>query len=102
MAGVIPGRAWKTDRLGRFGYITLSAKTDGGLLQPGEYIRGHEFHYYESSCCGADLHAEKPSGTRSWECGHLKESLAAGFPHLFYESNPAFIERFLNRCRGKG
>ena len=101
MAGVIDARAWRTNRLGRFGYITLTANGENGLLPPGEQIRAHEFHYYESGDCGSDLHAKKPTGSRSWDCVHLRGNLAAGFPHLFYESDPQFIERFLRRCAGK-
>ena len=101
MAGVIDARAWKTDRLGRFGYVTLTAKTDGGIFRAGEQIRAHEFHYYESESCGEDLRAQKPTGTRGWDCVHLRGDLTAGFPHLFYESNPELIRRFLLRCAKK-
>ena len=102
MAGVINAKAWKTNRLGRFGYVTLSGKSDGGLLQRGEQIRAHEFHYYESGDCGTDFHAKKPTGTRSWDCIHANGNLLAGFPHLYYESNPQFIARFLRRCAEYG
>ena len=101
MAGVIDAGAWRTDRLGRFGYITLTARRAGGLLRPGEEIRGHEFHYYESGSCGSGLRAEKPLGGRSWDCAHVGRGLLAGFPHLFYPSNPRFAERFLRRCAGE-
>ena len=98
MCGLIDAKAWKTERLGRFGYITLRTEWDRGLLLPGETIRAHEFHYYESSDPGTDVRAEKPTGKRSWECIHDRGNLFAGFPHLFYESNPQFIMRFLERC----
>ena len=101
MCGVIDAKAWKTSRLGRFGYITLTSNTDNELLPRGEEIRAHEFHYFESGDCGSDLHAEKPSGGRSWDCTHIQGNLVAGFPHLFYESNPQFIARFLRRCAGE-
>ena len=124
LCGVIDAKAWKTNRLGRFGYITLSPKAEGnsepqagtasepqadgkpeahaeGFLLPGETIRAHEFHYYESGDCGCDLTAKKPVGTRSWECIHAGGSLFAGFPHLFYESNPQFVMRFLRRAAGE-
>ena len=101
MVDIIPAKAWRTERLGRFGYVTLSAKRDGGLLRPGETVRGHEFHYWESGDCGRDLLAEKPAGGRRWDCAHVSETLYAGFPHLFYESNPKLIERFLRRCAGE-
>ena len=98
MAGVIDAKAFRTDRLGRFGYITLKASRDSAYCKAGEEIRAHEFHYYESEDCGSDLRAEKPFGSRSWDCIHAEGSLFAGFPHLFYESNPGFVLRFLRRC----
>ena len=98
MAGVIDAKAFRTDRLGRFGYITLKASKDSAYCKAGEEIRAHEFHYYESEDCGGDLRAEKPFGSRSWDCIHAEGSLFAGFPHLFYESNPGFVLRFLRRC----
>ena len=98
MCGVIDSKAWRTNKLGRFGYVELTALTAGGLFEKGEKIRAHEFHYFESGDCGEDLLAVKPSGTRSWKCAHVEGNLIAGFPHLFYESDPALIERFLRRC----
>lgn len=99
MAGVIPGEASATDRLVRFGYVELEAKRDGAYLKKGERIRGHEFHYWDSSCNGADVLAVKPDGKRFWECIHMHENLFAGFPHLSYESNPEFARRFVDAAR---
>ena len=101
MCGVIPAKAWKTDRLGRFGYITLTGRVENDFLPPGEQIRAHEFHYYESGDAGSALSAEKPNGGRRWDCTHIQGNLMAGFPHLFYESDPQFIVRFLRRCAGE-
>ena len=97
MTGVIDARAWKTNRLGRFGYITLTAKTDGGLFRTGEQIRAHEFHYYDSSDNGDGFTAAKPSG-RKWRCVHASSTLYAGFPHLYFPANPAFAERFVRKA----
>lgn len=102
MAGVIPGKVRRTKKLGRFGYITLSANADTAFLPVGETVRAHEFHYYESDSCGAALTAVKPDGVRSWTCEHAEGALLAGFPHLFYESDPKLIVRFLEKCAGKG
>ena len=101
MCGVIDAKAWKTDRLGRFGYVTLTANGENGWLPEGEEIRAHEFHYFESGDCGSAMHAEKPAGSRSWDCIHAEGNLFAGFPHLYYESDPQFIARFLRRCAGE-
>ncbi len=98
MAGVLNAKAYRTNKLGRFGYITLSAKGDTAFLPAGETVRGHEFHYYESESCGDALHARKPTGSRGWDCGHSRGDLLMGFPHLYYPSNPRLIERFLRSC----
>lgn len=98
MAGVLNARAYRTPRLGRFGYITLTAKADTAFLPAGESVRGHEFHYFESESCGDILHAQKPTGSRGWDCGHSRGNLLMGFPHLYYPSDPQLIERFLRAC----
>jgi cobyrinic acid a,c-diamide synthase len=61
MAGVIPAEAYRTEKLVRFGYITLRAEQDNLLCAAGESIRSHEFHYYESAEPGGCFTAEKPS-----------------------------------------
>ena len=101
MAGVLDAGAYRTKKLGRFGYITLTANADTAFLPAGESIRGHEFHYYESEACGCALHAQKPAGSRGWDCGHARGDLLMGFPHLYYPSDPQPIERFLRRCAEK-
>ncbi len=101
MTGVLDARAWRTSKLGRFGYITLSSDRDDGLLRANEPIRAHEFHYYESEACGEAMRAVKPVTGRSWRCMHASGTLLAGFPHLFYESDPLLPLRFLQRCAGK-
>ena len=101
MVGVLDARAYRTQKLGRFGYITLNAKEGTAFLPAGETVRGHEFHYFESESCGDALHAQKPTGSRGWDCGHAEGPLLMGFPHLYYPSNPLFIERFLRRCAEK-
>lgn len=40
MAGVLDAKAYRTDRLGRFGYITLTAEEDQLLGKAGMEIRG--------------------------------------------------------------
>ena len=98
MTGVFKGQAFKTQTLGRFGYITLFAAKEGKLLKKGETIKAHEFHYFDTSQNGTDYHAKKPSGNKEWECIHSGNNYAAGFPHLYYYSNPKFAFRFLKNC----
>ena len=97
MCGVIRADAFRTGKLSRFGYVTLSANADSAFFRAGESIRAHEFHYFESTDPGASFTAAKPNG-REWPCMHAAGNLLAGFAHLFYESNPKPIERFLRAC----
>lgn len=94
VCGVIPGRAYRTPKLNRFGYITLTEKQDTGL---GE-IPAHEFHYFDSTDCGTDFHASKPASTRGWDCMHYEGRLMAGFPHLYYYGNPKVPVHFLKNA----
>lgn len=105
MTGNIKGRTWPVGRLVRFGYVKImpeEARTEAGYLFPGEEIRGHEFHYWDSMDSGSDCLAVKPDGRRSWQCIHMDGNLFAGYPHLYLPSLPAFAERFVRRCREWG
>lgn len=97
LAGVIPDKAWKTNRLGRFGYITLTPDhPDTCLIRK---IKGHEFHYWESGDSGTCWRAKKPLSDRSWSCIHSEQGQIAGFPHLYYPSAPEFAEQWLGMCK---
>ena len=61
-------------------------------------IRGHEFHYYDTTDNGSACTASRKWKNRSWACMQLKDNLFAGFPHLYYYSNPKLPERFLRAC----
>ena len=98
MAGVIPGRAYRTPHLNRFGYVTLTQNQSVlGQDELGK-IPAHEFHYFDSENCGEAFHAQKPESTRGWECIHGTETMLAGFPHLYYYGNPKVAEAFLKEC----
>ncbi len=98
MAGVIKNRVFRTPRLSRFGYVTLSQKKSVfGQEDLGE-IPAHEFHYFDSENCGEDFYAIKPQSKRGWDCIHGTDNLLAGFPHLYYFGNPKIPEAFLKKC----
>jgi cobyrinic acid a,c-diamide synthase len=99
MAGIIHGKAFWAERLLRFGYIEAFPKADIPFLKKGESIRGHEFHYWDSTNNGACMEAKKPGGRKSWDCVHGKGNLLAGFSHFYYPSNPALPKRFVEACR---
>lgn len=102
MAGVIDGKAFKTDRLNRFGYIELTAQKDQLIAKEGTKVKGHEFHYFDSTACGDGFKAQKPLRKANWECINGNDTLAAGFPHLYYYSNIEIAVEFLQAaCKYK-
>ena len=98
MAGAFSGTAQNTGKLGRFGYITMTACTDGLLCRAGEQLPAHEFHYWDSTTPGADFRAQKPLSDRGWDCGWHTSTLYAGFPHLHFGGCPAAAARFVEAC----
>ncbi|MDD6207097.1 MAG: cobyrinate a,c-diamide synthase [Clostridiales bacterium] len=106
MAGIVPGKAVMKKRLQRFGYVSLTLKKPGIFGEEGQKIRGHEFHYYDSTRNGDFFLAKKPGRGEDdtgksrvcYECGYGTGTLMAGFPHLYYYSNPSMIYEFLRQC----
>ncbi|MCI6783054.1 MAG: cobyrinate a,c-diamide synthase [Lachnospiraceae bacterium] len=97
MAGIIDADADYRGKLVRFGYVELTEK-ESHFLPEKEGIRGHEFHYFDSTENGTDCVAKKPTGNRSWECVWEGENHWWGFPHLYYPSNPSFVEHFYRQA----
>ena len=93
MVNTISGSAFPTERLQRFGYITMTAKNDSMICNAGQKIRAHEFHYWDSTVCGNSFQAEKTDG-RIWNCCHTSASLYAGFPHLYFYQDTSMAVRF--------
>ena len=80
------GRTYPAGKLVRFGYVELShekEQKESCYLKQGEVIKGHEFHYWDSSDNGEGLTAAKPDRRTSWKCVHTEGSLFAGYPHLY-------------------
>lgn len=102
MAGALNGRTYPVGKLVRFGYVELSpvqGQKENLYLKQGEVIKGHEFHYWDSSDNGEDLTAVKPDRRKSWKCVRIEGNVFAGYPHLYMPSCPQFAKRFVNQCR---
>lgn len=99
MAGVVPAVCSCQGKLVRFGYIEIKEK-ESFFLPEGERIRGHEFHYFDSTDNGSDCIAVKPAAGREYACVAEGEHYWFGFPHLYYPSNPAFAKSFVDKAEG--
>lgn len=94
MLGVLPGEGFCTDKLTRFGYVSLQADESSMLFQAGDSVPTHEFHYYDCTENGTALLAQKRNGT-SWRCGFTSNTLYAAFPHLHFGGEFPLAERFV-------
>jgi len=97
MAGVIHTDCGDMKKLVRFGYAEFSSDEENLLFEKGGSVRGHEFHHWDAALPGEALTAKKPSG-RGWKCGYANDTLYAGYPHLYFMSNPKIAERFIRKC----
>ena len=96
MAGVIRAKTFRTDRLQRFGYVSLTAKKDNMLCRAGDVICGHEFHYYDSTGNGDGFIAQKARSGIEYSCAHATKTLYAGFPHLHF--SPSVVKAFVGKA----
>ena len=106
--GALSGTFQNTKKLCRFGYVELEAEKDTLLCSAGEKIKAHEFHYFDTTANGDSCSAKKPSG-KKWQCvvsspfdetpslPPFSQTLNvwAGFPHLYFPSNPDFARNFV-------
>lgn len=100
MVGSIEGASFPTEKLSRFGYITLAALDDNVLCQKGAELKGHEFHYWDSTNTGSCFQARKPLRKSNWECIITKGNLLAGYPHIHFYSNIEAAVEFIRKVRG--
>ena len=97
MCGALGHDSYDCKKLVRFGYVTLTSKRDGLFGKAGTVLRGHEFHYYDSTEVGEDFVARKPNG-KEWTCAFTTETLYAGYPHLHLSSSIPAVESFYDKC----
>ena len=95
MAGVLGGKSFKRDKLSHFGYVEVSLAKDNPYIMENDRIRGHEFHYYDTTDNGDVLSVKRLRGGAGWSGYQLSGNAFGGFAHLYYPSCPEMIERFL-------
>ena len=98
MAGVVPGECFYTGKMVRFGYIELEEKK-ANFLPENVNIKGHEFHYFDSTANGDECVALKPVSEKKYDCIFDEKSCFVGFPHLYYPSAPQFAENFVKKAK---
>ena len=100
MAGVYEGECRFTGRLVRFGYMHITDADNSDLFYGSvNGLKGHEFHYYDSSMNGESCIAKKPFRDTQWKCIVNRNNGIWGFPHFYYASKPAFVDSFIERMK---
>ena len=100
MAGAYDGECRFTGKLVRFGYMHITDVDSSDLFYGNvNGLKGHEFHYYDSSMNGESCTAKKPFRDTRWKCMINRNNGIWGFPHFYYASNPAFVDSFIDRMR---
>jgi cobyrinic acid a,c-diamide synthase len=103
MVGIIPSDVSMQDRLAALGYREAAAATPHFLLQPGEQVRGHEFHYSTATEAPHTAKAYVTKGMRGTkEEGCTRGNLVAGYTHLYFPSNPEVPKRFVAAAAAYG
>ncbi len=88
MAGIIDGKCTYAGHLVNFGYMSIVSAA-GSAQAANEALsgmRGHEFHYYESTDPGNDLELCKLSTNKRYRGMHASDGHLWGWPHLYYPS----------------
>ncbi len=105
MVGVLPGCSQMTPRL-TLGYRTIEAHGANWLLQPGETLRGHEFHYSTWERAAPDPPPAYTILADEWRreaCpdGALIGNVLASYVHLHFLAHPDLAARFVAAARGR-
>ena len=110
MVGSIDGNCHYVGHLVRFGYMEIEAINQSSkdvcdsrnrdeMLESLVGMRGHEFHYFDSSMNGDLFVAGKPNKEKKWNCMIMQNNGIWGFPHFYYKSNPEFIKLFIEKMK---
>ena len=105
LVGVIDGECTDTGHLVRFGYLQITRDAHASNCAFGADLaglRGHEFHYYESTACGSSCLVEKPVSRQRWSCMFCGSRRMWGYPHFYYGSHPAWLQGFVRAAKEYG
>ncbi len=108
MVGLVPQNCEMKSQLQRVGYVTAHAISDNILVQAGEELRGHEFHF---STVTPTMKAEDfpwafsmqgARNTSSHLGGYIntggKRNILASYLHINFAGNEGAAKRFIDFC----
>ncbi|HOV85657.1 MAG TPA: cobyrinate a,c-diamide synthase [Syntrophobacteraceae bacterium] len=105
MAGILPFRTRMLSRRKALGYTEVELRSSCLLGEPGQVIRGHEFHYSEIADMDEGESLERVyeirgrKGSEPRPEGFATGSVLASYIHLHWGSSPGAPRHFTQRCR---
>lgn len=101
-AGIIAGYCQMQKKRAALGYVTATASNDSILLDKGNSLRGHEFHY---STLILQEEYQSAYQLTSWgqesarEDGVLTKNTLASYLHINFAGCPAAAVKFIKSCQ---
>ncbi len=83
MVGVFDGNARRTEKLVRFGYVSMTFDKKN--------VKGHEFHHYDVDNPGEYADVEKASTKKKYKAGLKYRKCFASYVHLYFMSCPQIV-----------
>ena len=98
LAGIVPG--WSTLDRPRLhvGYRTAVARRSSFLLDAGERLRGHEFHWSRVTAVPAETAAYAIDGEEGRVEGFVRGNVLASYLHVHFGSDARMAPRFVEAC----
>ena len=89
MVGFLPLSCRMTDRLQRFGYVTVTDRS-------GVSFPAHEFHHAVAESEAETVYTVRKASRpdKIWRCGYEKKNTLAAFAHVYFGDRPDLIGRF--------
>jgi cobyrinic acid a,c-diamide synthase len=103
MCGVLPARGALGGRL-TLGYREATAVAAGPFCEPGEVLRGHEFHYSAIEPLSAPETAawRLAAGGAEWSEGFVRGGVHASYLHLHWAAFPRVAHRLVSAAARVG
>jgi cobyrinic acid a,c-diamide synthase len=99
MVGLLPLDSAMQRRRVTLGYRTATALRTSPLLERGECVMGHEFHYSELAVpLGLDEAAYRLAERGDALEGYAAGNVLASYVHVHFGSNPAMARRLVDAC----
>lgn len=103
MTGIIAGHSTMGNRLKRFGYCEGIALTDTTLVNAGESLRGHEFHYsdFATPLAPAFEFIKQRDGKilKRWSGGYQLDNTFASYLHVHFAQRPGLLDNWFSLAR---